>query len=425
LRKFGSGSFSAQPHLPASATQNNWNRPLWYAVGMPQELLRRALEHALRSDPPIKAAALLHIARVLTVFNREQCLSVFDLGIALARTLSEHEKDVLLAEGFFLAGAVDPQRAIQLFGEGWPRMRHPHPMERLLTVMLDHGHVEKAVTYLTGPLKADEYPFFTVSAVLQKCADDATRLQVLRAALHAWVQKPPSRPGPAPFFLHLFSQKWKILPRGEATERTREIVAAILREPDHPASARIGTEPNGMVFRSSQAFQLFQFLNVLRELTPELLDSLLQAHEELAAGAERFPMGMESVMANTPKPAVAAKGQRFGYAGSPEGFAVAMAKIEAERVGNFEPHFEEALRLYAEDWEPESPNRAPRECWPSTQAFRDAMYRSGKRHGRDAVGNLDRIPDPDLRLLAEIELIAAVAGLPEYRGVRCIHRARN
>jgi hypothetical protein len=390
---------------------------------MPRELLQTALEQALRSTPPIKAAALLHIARVLTAFDRKQCLTVFDQGIALARTLSEHEKDILLTEGFFLAGAVDPPRAIQLFGAGFSRMgHHPNPMERLVTVMLDHGHVEAAVTYLTGPVKADEYPFFVVGAVLQKCADDSTRLQVLRAALQAWVQKPSSRPGPDPFFLHMFSQRWRILPRGEATQRTRDIVAAILREPDRPASARIGTEPNAMVFRSSQCFQIFQFLNVLRELTPELLDSLLHTHEELAAGAEQFPMGLESVKAMSPKPAVAAEGQRFGYVGGRGGFAVALAKMEAERVGSFEPHFEEALRLYAEDRKPENPNRGPRECWPSTQAFRDAMYRSGKRHGWEAAGNLDRIPDPDLRLLAEIEFIAALAGLPAYRGILRTYR---
>jgi hypothetical protein len=52
----------------------------------------------------------------------------------------------------------------------------------------------------------------------------------------------------------------------------------------------------------------------------------------------------------------------------------------------------------------ESPNLAPREFW--------------------AGAYLDRIPDPDVRLLAQIELAAALAGLPELRGSRWEYRPR-
>jgi len=42
---------------------------------MPQDLLRRVLEQSEHSAAPIKAAALLHIARVLTQFDYERARS--------------------------------------------------------------------------------------------------------------------------------------------------------------------------------------------------------------------------------------------------------------------------------------------------------------------------------------------------------------
>ena len=80
-----------------------------------------------------------------------------------------------------------------------------------------------------------------------------------------------------------------------------------------------------------------------------------------------------------------------------------------------------ASRLYAEDTDAESPNASPRECWPSTQEFRNALFRAGKSYGRKASSYLDRIKDPDLRLFAEIDFIAALAGLPLFAGSRRFH----
>jgi hypothetical protein len=73
---------------------------------------------------------------------------------------------------------------------------------------------------------------------------------------------------------------------------------------------------------------------------------------------------------------------------------------------------------YREDTDRSRPNQAPRECWPSTSAFRTILYGAGKRLGRDAAIYLDRIPAADLRLFAQIELAAALTGLPELRGLQ-------
>jgi hypothetical protein len=393
-----------------------------YSLGMPQDLLRQVLEQTGYSAAPIKAAALLHIARVLTEFDRERAVRVLDEGLSLARTLPATDQQIILGEAVFLAASIDPERAMRLLQEGLTNVPHPRPLANLILVMLDHGHSETAIEYLIGPMKAGEFPFSVVGNVMEKCPDDATRLHVFRIAIRSWIQRPvPQRGLPIDHgFLHLFSGKWRLLPPDEATVLTQEIVASILRNPDTTIHARIGEAQNGAAFTSSQDHELFVILNVLRELIPDVLDSLLKTHDQLAAGARRFPLGLESLKAELRPPDAKPKAQSLvlASAGNPADFAAMWAKMQAEIEANFEPHFQEASRLYAQDTDAESPNASPRECWPSTQEFRNAMYRAGKSHGQKASSYLDRITDPDLRLFAEIEFIAALAGLPQFAGSR-------
>jgi hypothetical protein len=397
-----------------------------YSLGMPQDLLPRVLEQTAHTSAPIKAAALLHIARVLTQFDRQQAVRVLDEGLSLARTLPETDKQIILGEAVFLAANVDPERGMRLLQERLTNVPHRFPLSNMILVMLDHGHLEKAIGYLIGPMKPGEFPFRVAGNVMEKCPDDAIRLQIFRGAIRNWIERPvPGRGLPMDptdgtrGFLNLFAYRWQLLPPDEATVLTQEIVASILRDPDTMTHARIGSG-NGVVFSSRQDYELFLLLNVLRELMPELLDSLLTNHDQLAVGVRRFPLGLESLKAEPRPPGAEPKGRSFVMAsvGKPADFDAMRAKMQAETEANFEPHFQEAARLYAEDTDAQGPNAFPRECWPSTQEFRDAMFRAVRSHGRKARSYLDRITDPDLRLFTEIEFIAALAGLPQFAGSR-------
>ncbi|HYZ83393.1 MAG TPA: hypothetical protein VE621_03285, partial [Bryobacteraceae bacterium] len=88
----------------------------------------------------------------------------------------------------------------------------------------------------------------------------------------------------------------------------------------------------------------------------------------------------------------------------------------------FETLVQYALDAYAEDTAPDRPNMASKEFWPSTQYLRSVLYQAGKKMGSAAAPLLDRAPDPDLRLFAAIELEAALAGLPDFAGVRVENR---
>lgn len=63
---------------------------------MPQDILSAATEQAEQSDPPVKAAALLCAARVLTAFDQAEAARVLERGIALATALSELDRSTIL-----------------------------------------------------------------------------------------------------------------------------------------------------------------------------------------------------------------------------------------------------------------------------------------------------------------------------------------
>ena len=167
-------------------------------------------------------------------------------------------------------------------------------------------------------------------------------------------------------------------------------------------------------------------LHVLRHLDGKLADSLIGEYPQLAAAAARYPNGMESIQEEAKKRRRDSPrtGGGFAIGGSRRGFGFAMALMGGSRGGDFEPAFQEALRQYREDTEPGNANQAPREFWPSTNAFRTVLYKAGVTSGRGAEADLERIPHDDLRLFAQIELAAALAGLPELRGSNLTYRPR-
>ena len=70
----------------------------------------------------------------------------------------------------------------------------------------------------------------------------------------------------------------------------------------------------------------------------------------------------------------------------------------------------DATELYSSDTNQKSPNQALREFWPSTQGFRRIIYRCTKLFGAAAEPLLAKISDPDLALLARIEMAQALLG---------------
>lgn len=75
-----------------------------------------------------------------------------------------------------------------------------------------------------------------------------------------------------------------------------------------------------------------------------------------------------------------------------------------------------ATELYEKDIDAEAPNMAPREYWPSTQSYRRIIYRATSMYGSDAGYMLPKINDPDLHLLASIEMARSLLKKPSRSG---------
>jgi hypothetical protein len=389
------------------------------------DLLARARVEAERARAPIRAAALMRIARVETRFDRGQARITFEMGLAEARGLRGREGQAILSSARLLAAAVEPKLLHEIPSDGH---RHHAGFERgmLVNVMLQHQHVDAAFEYVTDG-DSFGFPFGYAVNLIHRIEDESQRVAVVRRAVEAWRS---GDDGEVLFrgFNGFFGSQWRLLPSDEAREIVLEIVRKEMERPDEATSAGY---PDGIRITSRREHMFFELLHVLRHLDPSLAESLIAGHEQLAAAARRFPKGRETMIEEDEerRRQMAASGQSctggFVMAGDPRDMPYMHSMIEASRSGDYEPPIGHALEKYKEDTDPENPNEAPKAMWPSTARFRSILHSAGKRLGKDAAVYLKRVPDEDLRLFARIELAAALAGLPEVPGSQMTYRPRQ
>jgi hypothetical protein len=389
---------------------------------MADVLVAMALEDAQKSTPPVRAAALMRIARVQAVSDVLAARETFDIGLAEARLIEGNDGESLMEAARMLAAAVAPDRLKNI---GTTARRHPHFMHeqflsgQLGTVMIEHG--DAAFEYvMSSDLTA--FPFGVVHSLMQQL-DDERQLTVFRRAIEAW--RANRNDHPANMFSHLFQAKWELLPLEEARTVAREIVQAALEDPDRAITAKY--DPEGTTeITSGREHRLFQIFHILRRVDQPLAESLIAGHQQLANAARRFPNGMESVMQEAEvrrKNSVGeGPGRGFGMIGNSRDFSYLRALMQASDDGDFRPAFAQALERYSEDSSASHPNQALKSSWPSSCMFCSVFYRAGKRLGEDAMNYVGQIPDADLRLFARIEFAAALAGLPELRMTQRVFR---
>jgi hypothetical protein len=387
---------------------------------MPDDLLENARQQAEKADPSIRAVALLRIARAEFAADVSRARSTLLEGRDAVRNLPGSIREQFLQEARAVAAAVSPELLAEM-----PITRHgPHEgfaSVNIAQIMLAHGHVDAAFDYLLHHDDAS-FPFLVVGNVLHRLdrlspegAD--RRRMLLRRAVEAWHRIPSGRHHhERGHFVRFFGHFWKEFPSEEALAVARMIVAQAAEEPDTGASAGYADEIH---FTSPRQNTLFQILHVLRRLDPALAKSLIDSHDQLAAGAHRYPNGLETIneeaeaKAERRKADGATCGGGYILAGDPRDFDRQRKLTDAARRGDFEPSIEDAIEKYREDTSPDTRNYAPKEYWPSTGAFRTVFYQAGKHLGSEAARLLEQIPDDDLRLFAAIELAAALAGVPE------------
>src|SRR5262245_37612816 len=122
-----------------------------------RDLVLQAQMDAERATPAVKTAALLHIARVLTKIDVNEAERTLDEALALAATLPDGEREILLGEGAALAATVSPPRALHLVREFI--LDRDSVLERVLFNMAAHGRATDAAAYLSDPIPGEAYPY--------------------------------------------------------------------------------------------------------------------------------------------------------------------------------------------------------------------------------------------------------------------------
>jgi hypothetical protein len=399
------------------------------------DLLTAPRSQAQKSSPPVRAVALMRIAQVESAMDPGKARVTLEMALEEIAALPGRDRQVLFTQAQQVAAAFAPDLIRVL--PAIRRIPGSHESEVLLSIMLEHGRIDSAFEYILG-----DFPFgfpFRYTANLMEKLDDFRRLSVLRRAISAWrtpqeIELMSQRPIPnlaghdnvvihlshlQGQFIRLFQNRWQILPHEEALSVVREIVQIALERPDLGTSAGC---PDGIHFSSSRENAIFQVLHILRHVDPVLAESLIERHTQLAAAAQRYPDGIETMHREAERQAeerrklMAASGETctggFIMTGSSQGLSHQMALHRSSQAGDFGPSIDHALELYREDTNLESPNRALKAFWPSTSSLRTTFYGAGKRLGPDAAKLLQRIDDSDLHLFAEIALAAALAGVP-------------
>lgn len=387
---------------------------------MSQQLLREAREQADRSEPAVRAAALLHLARVLALSDQAAAEHLLEQGIALAQELDGEVPSLLLLNAISCAAAVSAKQALPLYANYRRVGALGGTVVGLVNVMAEHGHIRDAIAYLRDPLPGDRFPLHFVNNLAGECRDDETRRELLELAIRDW-RNPAPRKRPAerhavPSFAHLFGLYWNLLPREAATPVLRELSDWALHVQSEPREQTLTGNPEDPKLTSQQEFVLFKLMPALQHLDPDLAHSVLQSRPQLAEAAKRFPLGMRSLWETQPKfdPA----NDDLVEIGDSE-----IMPITEALATDFAAAFRHAEERFAEDSDAESPNGTHKECWPSTRQFRHILFKAGQHQGVPAAGYLDRIHDPDLRLFAQIELCAAIAGLPQLSGLAYQYRS--
>src|SRR6516162_4235970 len=104
---------------------------------MADDVLAGAWQRAEGSSPPVRAVALMRIARVESVVDREQACRTFERGLEETRRLSGFDRERLLEQARLLAAAVAPN----LLSEIPPGARSPghFDSEMVGRIMVDHN----------------------------------------------------------------------------------------------------------------------------------------------------------------------------------------------------------------------------------------------------------------------------------------------
>jgi hypothetical protein len=378
-----------------------------------EHLLDAALRQAEASEPAVRAAALLRIARVLTKTDQKEAERVLDEGLALLAELPEQDRAAIAPQAVCLAACVAPGRAFALRAT----IADPFAADKFLFDMLRHGYAAAAIEYIVGWSGQGEFPYHAAQEAMHYATDDDGRRDILRCVLRAWHRGGDTAWHATESLLQLFRINWRVLPEDVARDEIRQIVRAVRTGPDGQLNATFGGSRGTVTLSSHRTARLFNLLGSLQQLDPDLAQAVIREDAELARAADIYPFGPYTDHGRRVEPPSAEALEQWKKDWTGFALGAGFFRIEDEKKSDFRDSFDFARRTYARDADPMRRNAAPVECWPSAEDFRTILYAAGRYEGAGGARLLDRIPEPALRLFAQIEFAAGIAGLDQIGGI--------
>src|SRR5262245_24161829 len=122
---------------------------------MVEQLLHDTLSQIEVADAPVRAAALLRVARVMTRFDQAESERLIDRGLAVLAQLPEKDRAAMAPQVISLIACVSPDRAFALHAT----TTDPFASDKFLYDMVEHGHAAEAADYLARWSDPGEFPF--------------------------------------------------------------------------------------------------------------------------------------------------------------------------------------------------------------------------------------------------------------------------
>ena len=151
-----------------------------------QQILDDAQRQAESLAAPLGVPARMHIARVLTAYDKDEAraLLVHALQEMEQLALHYHDRQVIQREAHMLTAAVAPDMIPGLPALDEQMLRHyEFPLFR---TMLNHGHADAAFDLLVHFDAWAQFPHLAVPMVLSQITDDEKKLTLLRRSVQAW-----------------------------------------------------------------------------------------------------------------------------------------------------------------------------------------------------------------------------------------------
>lgn len=291
--------------------------------------------------------------------------------------------------------------------------------DMLVQIMLEHGQIGGAVSWVLGTKALHRFPFHSVATLVDRVGDDETRAVLLKKSYEAWQRVPGNPFGDG--LIGGFAKHWRVLPKAEAQRIVRDLAMHARARRYEPGAGAYGPE-NAVRISGAGDNILFRLLHILRKLDPELAECVLAERSEVAAAAHRYPDGLDSIQSEAEALGLPAEAPVTAYIRFYHGEQEAdfdRRLCAASGTGNLRPVLDAALEILDGDLR----RRDIPEFWLATRSLRQVMYRAGKQNGREAAGWLDQIKHANVRLLVAIELEASLAGLPELQSLVLFHES--